>query len=169
MFYRRGSAGINVEANPSLISKFREFRNRDTNLGIGVGPPGTARLYVMEDSSLSTFSQYEAEGLQANGRRLLFVKDVEMVPLQELIERHSKGVFPDFLSMDIEGFEMEVLRSIAFDNGPKVICIETAKYHPTGQGPKNIDLMAHIEGQGYILYADTNLNSIYVKRDFWSI
>jgi FkbM family methyltransferase len=169
LFYRRGCTGINVEPNPALIAKFREARPRDINLGIAVGPRGVLDFYVMEDPTLSTLSREEALNLESKGKKLSKVIQIEVLPLAEIIDRHAGGIFPDFLSMDVEGFEIQILREVSLKAGPKVICIETAEYSCTGQGAKRTGLMRSIEEMGYELYADTNLNSIYVRRDFWRI
>ena len=169
IFYRRGCRGINIEPNPALIANFLKTRSRDVNLGVGVGPRGLLDFYVMEDPTLSTFSEEEARHLELNGRKVKKVTPIEVLPLTEIIDRHAKGVFPDLLTIDVEGFELEILKSVDLKQGPKVMCIETAEYSTTGQGPKRFGLMLYVEGMGYELYADTNLNSIYVRRDFWRV
>jgi hypothetical protein len=49
-----------------------------------------------------------------------------------------------------------------------VIAVEATEYSPVGSGRKRQDLMDRISSLGYLLYADTNLNSVFVRRDFWS-
>lgn len=69
----------------------------------------------------------------------------------------------------MEESELEILQGIDYkSNYPKVICVETAEYSPIGAGGKRKDLMSFIESKGYHLYADTNLNSIYIKNEFWN-
>jgi hypothetical protein len=42
-----------------------------------------------------------------------------------VIEKHFRGD-PDFLSVDTEGMDLEILRSLAFDRSrPAVVCVET--------------------------------------------
>ena len=50
---------------------------------------------------------------------------------------------------------------------PKVICIETMSFSKNGKGKKNTLLIEFIKQKGYILYADTNINSIFVKKELW--
>ena len=170
IFYLAGCRGVNIEPNPLLIASFQSARPEDINLNVGVGAkPGTLDFYSMEDTTLSTFSESEYENLCRQGHKLAMVSKVDVLPISEVITEHCGGTFPDFLTIDIEGMEQEVLADIDFDKygGPKVICLETAEYSSDGAGPKRKELMAFIESKAYLLYADTNLNSIYVKRSFW--
>jgi hypothetical protein len=36
-----------------------------------------------------------------------------------------------------------------------------------GAGAKRQDLVDFVLALGYVVYADTNLNTIFVRRDFW--
>src|SRR5271169_435695 len=55
-FYKKGSRGINVEANPMLIKRFEKFRPHDINLNVGIaGSEGEMDFYIMNDDTLSTF------------------------------------------------------------------------------------------------------------------
>ncbi len=77
-------------------------------------------------------------------------------------------MFPDFLSLDAEGIDEIVLQSIDYkDNFPKVICVETISFSTVGRGKKNKKIISFLEEKGYLLYADTNINSIFVKKDLW--
>ena len=65
----------------------------------------------MEDAALSTFSRDEVKRLEMNGQKVAKVIKVEVVPLPDIINRYAKGVFSAFLSMDVEGFEIEILKA----------------------------------------------------------
>jgi FkbM family methyltransferase len=166
---QRGSRGINVEPNPEHLASFVRHRPKDTNLNIGIGSKrSTETYYCFEDSTLNTFSAHDAATFEAQGHKSMSKLKLDILPILEIVMRHSKGLFPDFLSIDVEGMEIAILSSIEFDHCyPKVICVETATYSGTGDGEKRRDVMQLLEDNDYILYADTNLNSIYVKRQFW--
>lgn len=170
LFYKTGSRGINVEANPDLIKKFERKRPGDINLNIGIGEAeGKLDFYVMEDNTLSTFSKEEAERMQTLDKKLIKKVQVDVHTLDFVLKKYCKNVFPDFLSIDVEGLDFEILKSIDYSaSGPKVICVEAAEYSPKGKGKRRDDLINFVAAQGYIEYANTNLNAILVKNEFWN-
>jgi FkbM family methyltransferase len=170
-FYAKGCRGVNIEANPLLIEAFNKERKNDINLNIGVGSAdGELEFYVMKDSTLSTFSKAEADSMVALGNPLSEVRKVKLVTVQQVLDRYCNSVFPDFLSLDAEGMDLEILKSIAFEKSrPKVICVEAAEYSPIGAGTRRNDLIDFLVGQDYYEYANTNLNAIMVDRAFWFI
>ena len=169
MFYLRGCRGINVEPNPVLHRLFEQERPQDINQNVGIGvQSGRLPLFVMEDPALSTFSVETKDELLAYGHRLLETREVELRTIREILALHSKTGFADFLNVDVEGYEEEVLGQIDYQrNAPKVICLETAEYSPTGSGEKRTDLIKLVCDRGFEIYADTNLNTIFVRSDFW--
>lgn len=170
IFYESGSRGINIEANPNLIENFIRHRPGDINLNIGVGiNEGYKSLYIMEDESLSTFKEEEALKLTKTGlHKINRQVEVYIKKINSIITEYCKGEFPDFLSIDTEGFDFEILRTIHFENSsPKVICVEAAEYSPNGDGKRRQELIDFLLSKGYFEYANTNLNAIMVRSDFW--
>lgn len=169
LFYERGCRGINIEANPQLIRLFNEHRSEDINLNVGIGNrEGKFDFYVMEDNTLSTFSQVERDNLVATGKRQTTVIPVQVKTVPAVLSESFGGIFPDFLSLDAEGMDLDILQSIHFDrHWPKIICVESAKYSPVGAGERRTDLIEFLFSMQYIEYANTNLNAIMVKKEFW--
>jgi FkbM family methyltransferase len=168
-FYEKGSSGINVEANPLLISNFEKYRSRDRNLNIGIDKTeGELDFFIMEDDTLSTFSPLERDNLIRSGKSLKEVKKVRLVTVSKLLEAYSNNIFPDFLSLDVEGLDLDILKSIDYSKStPKVICVEAAEYSAKGTGRRRDELVDFLAGNNYYEYANTNLNAIMVRRDFW--
>jgi FkbM family methyltransferase len=168
-FYETGCRGINIDPNPDSIRQFEAARPGDINLNVGISDKvGEADFFIMSDAGFSTFSKQEADNFVSEGHFIREIRKVKLFPVGEIIGKYAGGKFPDFLSIDVEGLELEILKRIEFSvNYPKVICVETAEYSPIGAGKKRKGLMDFVESKGYYLYADTNLNSIYVKNEFW--
>jgi FkbM family methyltransferase len=167
-FYALGCRGINVEPDPDLIGRFAQDRGEDINLNCGVSSAaGNLDFYVMDPPTLNTFSRSEAERYEQSGHRIVRTLPIPVVPLGHIVRDHAHGVFPDFLTIDVEGLEQEILGSTDFTAGPKVICLETLEYARDGTGRKREDIMATVHSLGYELYADTLINSIYIRRDLW--
>lgn len=171
LFYSKGSRGINIEANPKLHNKFKEKRARDINLNIGVGnQEGEMDFYIMEDNTLSTFSKKELESMQEKGNALKEITKVRVTTITKILKENWEGELPDFLSLDVEGMDYEILESIDFNFfRPKVICVEAAEYSPVGAGARRSELINFLKEKGYYEYANTNLNAIMVERKFWFI
>lgn len=170
LFYRHGSTGINIEPDPILFLNFIKHRKRDTNLNIGVGDKeDELDFYMISDSTLNTFSKTEAENyLRMGSFKINEVKKIKVDTLHNVINKHAKGKFPDFLSVDAEGIDEIIVKDVDFTtNYPVVICIETVSFSTVGKGQKNRALIEFISSKGYIIYADTNINTIFVRRDKW--
>jgi FkbM family methyltransferase len=168
-FYERGCRGVNIDPNPAAMLLFDEHRNGDVNLNVGISDKsGEADLFLMEDSTLNTFSAAERDHLVSHGHRTAGVARVKLTTLRGVIDRHCIGKFPDFMSLDVEGMELPILRTIDFDKCfPKVICIEVAEYSPIGAGRRRTELADFLVAKGYFEYAHTNLNAIMVRNEFW--
>lgn len=168
LFYNKGCRGINVEPDPELFLQFDIHRKDDINLNIGVGDkPDFLDFFIMNVPTLNTFSPDQVAAYKNEGN--YFVKScrkVEINTMENIIAKNN-GVFPDFLSLDAEGIDDLVLRSIDYNNKPKIICVETISFSSSGKGIKNKSLIDFVMENGYFLYADTYINSIFVSKEFW--
>lgn len=170
-FYENGSRGVNVEADPGLIGLFQTERPLDINLNVGVGVDGadTLPFYVMSTPTLNTFDREEAERCVAMGtHRIMRVIDMPLRGVNEIIAQYFCGTAPDFLSVDVEGLDYEIITSIDLQRyRPIVICVETITFSENFDGRKIDSIGAYLEQKGYFLYADTSINSIFVDRSRW--
>lgn len=171
LFYSKGSKGINIEANPTLHNRFLKLRARDINLNIGISDKeDELDFYIMEDNTLSTFSKDECDAMQAQGKALKEIKKIKLTTVANVIDQYNNGRFPDFLSIDVEGMDFQILESIDFSKSrPKVICVEAAEYSPVGAGARRTEMIEFLVSKDYYEYANTNLNAIMVDRKFWFI
>lgn len=170
IFYKKGCKGINIEANPMLIDKFNRYRPNDLNLNIGIGEMETEQeLYIMNDNTLSSFSFDECEKYISTGKYKIIEKiKVKILTFEQVIKKYCNDKCPDFLSLDVEGMDFSILKSIDFVKyRPKVICVEAAEYSPIGAGDKRLELIDYLISLNYFEYANTNLNAIMVDQDFW--
>jgi FkbM family methyltransferase len=171
IFSLAGARGINIEPDPSLFSKFTEFRKEDVNLNIGISDAaGESDFYLMNVPTLNTFSKETAEEYQTQGNyKIKGVCKIKTETVHAVIKNHAGGKFPDYLSLDAEGVDELILNSIDFENNncPLVICIETISFSEKGLGVKNNSIIQFLESKNYLHYADTNINSIFVLKDRW--
>lgn len=169
IFYLRGCRGVNIEPNPTLYKRFTEERNDDINLNIGIADgEGEMDFYIMGDNTLSTMSSEELDHLLKCGHSILDIITIKTRTVNGVLDDFCNGIFPDLLTLDTEGYDLNILESIDYNkNYPKVICVESVEYSTTGSGAKQVELINYVVNNGYYLYADTNLNSILVHNGFW--
>lgn len=170
-FYLKGSKGICVEPDPQLFKLFPRFRSRDINLNFGVGKEdGALILNVMNVPALNTFSAEEAERLvREDGFSIVSKKEIEIKSLNTIISQYYSNVFPDLLSLDVEGLDEVIIETIDFNlSKPTVICLETISFSQNGNGIKNNNIISYLERKGYMNYGDTNINTIFVLAEKWS-
>ena len=171
LFSLNGSVGINIEPDPSLFQNFPIHRSNDINLNIGVAEKdGEEDFYIISVPTLNTFSKETAEGYAKEGNyHIVEKKIIATKTIQNIIKQYANNVFPDFLSLDAEGVDEIILHSIDFDeNCPTVICIETISFSQSGNGEKNKEIIEFLESKGYLYYADTNINSIFILKNKWN-
>lgn len=171
LFYKNGCRGINIEPDPVLFNEFIKYRKEDKNLNIGISDSNGERdFYIISSPSLNTFSKEEADKYSQEGNfKIKSVEKIKVKTLKNVIDECSNSVFPQYLSIDAEGVDEIIIKEIDFENNyPIVICIETISFSTSGNGIKNTDLINFIIDKGYLLYADTYINTIFVKKENWN-
>ncbi len=169
-FYERGCRGINIEPDPELFKLFKLERQNDLNLNIGIGTEKSqADFYIISSPTLNTFSKQTATGYSSEGDyKIVNTVNLPVDSLKNIIEEYHDGVFPQFLNIDAEGIDELIIKSIDYTQSyPIVICIETLSFSTSGNGIKNTSISNFLSANGYMVYADTNINTIFVKEDIW--
>ena len=169
LFYEKGSSGVNVEPDPECFLKLASQRPRDVNLNVGVrSHEGTFNYYVMTSRSLNTFSVAEAKRYESYGKQKVEqVVKVEVVNVNEILSEYFDPG-PNFVSLDVEGLEMEILESFDFEaSRPEVFCIETLTYTEDNTEEKVVDIIEYMKEMDYMVHSDTYINTIFVDRESW--
>ncbi len=170
-FYAKESRGVSVEPDPSLYAVIKKERplEKVLNVGVGLGQQQSADFYVMNVPTLNTFSKSEAERYAAYpGKEIKKVIQLPLLTVNEIIKTHFNNQAPDFISIDVEGMDMEIVKSFDFKAyRPKVFCIETLTYTENNTEEKLTNIIDYMKQQDYLLYADTYINSIFVEKAAW--
>ena len=128
---KRGWRGINIDLNPLSIDLFNVARPDDINICAAISNrTGTKNLFFDHKlSSLNTISKNHTLFIKkAFGIKNLKKKKIRTTTLDNLLNKNNiKRV--DFMNIDIEGHEFNVLKNINFKNFDiKVICVEIGDY-----------------------------------------
>ena len=170
LFYRNNSNGVCVEADVTFIKDIQAIRPRDRviHAGVAVSDEKEADFYVFDEPSVNTFNKEEAGNRNRMGPyKIVKVIKVPLIGINELIQDNF-NTYPDLLSLDIEGLDLEVLRSLDYQRYPlPVICVETCEYSVTHIRPKNTDISEFLLNKGYRIYADTYINTIFVNKKWF--
>jgi FkbM family methyltransferase len=168
LFYEEGGHGVLVEPNPAKTRRLRRKRPRDLTLAVGVGTssePTTSDFYLIggpSDGELNTFSKQDADEIQARGGGVHFIDKVIKLPLENIntIIQRDLGAAPNLLSIDTEGMDLPILKTMDFDRfRPDVICVETMLI---GSDAINLDILRLLESKRYSARGATWENTIFV-------
>ena len=113
-FYDRGWRGLNVDARPGFAKEFNQMRGRDIAVECGVSSSeGELKFYEFNEPALNTFDPEIAQ--RRDGKRHYRVEREVTVPVRTLVSLMDQFVgldqTIDFLSVDVEGLDVDVLRS----------------------------------------------------------
>lgn len=126
-FYERGWNGVNIEPLVRCFDALQEARPRDVNLNVGVGQsPGRLKFYLVPEArAMSTFSARHAELVREMGYRTVQTH-VDVRTLDDVFAEHVRDRTVDFLKVDVEGLEDEVLGTFDWARWrPRVVLVES--------------------------------------------
>lgn len=112
--YRRGWRGINIDARPGSKALFDRARPRDINLEVGVAKtPGMLEYHSFSEPALNGFDPVLSARREDNfpGVRRLGRQQVPVKPLADILDEHAPDAVIDFLTVDVEGLDLDVLAS----------------------------------------------------------
>ncbi|MDP8568088.1 FkbM family methyltransferase [Methylophilus aquaticus] len=164
--YKKGWTGINIEPNPDMYSLFKKNRPRDINVNCGVDAiNGTLEYYMFNEPALNTFDPDLVKSRLSN--TTYFVNktiQIEVHPLSELLEQFApKNRKIDFLSVDVEGLDLNVLMSNNWAKfRPQYLLAEQLELEsienldfPIHHYMKSVDYQAKFRTYNTIIYKDS--------------
>lgn len=149
LLYALGWRGIGIDPNPHWASLWADARPEDTFENIGVGQtPGTA--YWFEYPKNTGMSRIAFENAPPGPEYITPGVTVKIERLDSLFARHFKDQHIDVLSIDIEGAELDALKSNDWKRWrPGVIIMEAHGFD--FDRPRENAAVAYLHGQGYLL------------------
>ena len=155
-FYQKGWTGINVEPIMDNYRLLTEERERDINLNIGVGASKGELNFYKVDKEGGVYSGFDKNNVlrYAREEEILSTK-IPVLSLNDIFSKNIKdNVFIDFMSIDVEGFEIEVLSGNDWSKyRPYLIIIEF--------GYKGKEIIEFLEHVGYKYIFHNGINGIF--------
>lgn len=142
-FYLQGWRGINVDALPGTKKLFDRIRPRDVTVECGVGmQQGMLKYFAFNEPALNTFSEQEARIKSIYPYYIVDTFEVPVTTLKQILDdQMPRNIQIDFMTIDVEGFDHEVISSNDwYRYRPGVVLVELLntdiadiESHPTAQ------------------------------------
>ncbi len=154
---KKGWSGINIDLDEENINLFNSYRRKDMNLATAISDKeGEADLYYYHSkSALNTISKQNADFQKA---KVSVIRKVRTQMIDKILDNSPyKGKKIDFLSVDVEGSELSILKNFDFKKySPKVIVVEYLDLSLKKLEIKNLNIDNIIKSDIYKLIISNN-------------
>lgn len=169
-FYLKGWRGLNIDPIEKHYLNLLAKRPEDINLNIGIanlkGSVEFYHIFPQDDPSADGLSTFDKASLQAalKDGYIYVSKKIQLMPLNEVLENYSiKDI--NFISIDTEGTEKEVLQSINLSKyRPQIFIIEAVK--PRTFEACHEQWESILLDNGYIFVMFDGLNRYYIAQEY---
>ncbi len=163
LFYTKGWRGINIDPLPGAMDSFKNHREEDVNLPYGVSSnEGELVYYSFNEPALNTFSKEKAdEYLNHKTYKLKEQITCKVLPLKQILDTHLKeNKHIDFLTIDCEGLDLEVLQSNDWQKYRPTIVL--AESHTSSlSNIESCPIYNFMKTVGYTLHSKTHYTYFY--------
>jgi len=125
LLYRKGWTGINLDINKLSIELFNAARKEDHNVNVAVSNK-SKKVKIYFRRKINMLNTVDKKFATINFKKGFQTKFINSNTLNSILKRSKfKNKKIDFLNLDIEGNELNALKSIDFKKyKPKLICVE---------------------------------------------
>ena len=174
LFYKKGWRGINIDAMPGSMKLFNKLRSRDINLEIGISSKkDNLKYYIFNETALNTFSKKQAQKIntQRNSYYIDRIVNIDVNPLEKIIKKYANNKKIDFLNIDAEGLDLDILKSNDWSKyRPKIILVEILnnnlqeiQKNPVGRFMKKNNYILFAKQVNTFFFKDANISKIFKK------
>lgn len=164
LFYERGWSGLNIDALPGSMERFKRERPRDINLEVAIGQNGERTFFVFNEPALNSFDKELSYSRVNDLVHIVKEETIKTKTLEAVLAEHLPvNQKIDFLSVDVEGLDLEVLQSNNWDLfRPNYVLVEC--FDMSMKEIKDSQLYQLICGYQYEFFAKT-VNSVIFKDE----
>ena len=163
-FYDRGWQGINIEPVKEYYQLLAQVRERDINLNFAVGKTESElEFYELEGTGLSTFDNQIAQEIANKDSYKIKNYQVTVKKLADICQQYVNKPI-DFLKIDVEGWEENVILGHDWDNFRPVVVLLEATI-PNSPIRKQTNIRHILEDKNYEYVYFDGLNDYYLARE----
>lgn len=170
-FYKKGWRGINIDAMPGSMKFFQKIRARDINLEVAISNKKQELTYYMfNEPALNSFSKPLSKERDGKEEYKVYKEiKIKTLTLEEILDNYlPKDIKIDFLSIDVEGLDFQVLKSNNwYKYKPYVILIEALDF--SFDNPRNSKICRFLIGKKYHLLAKTFNTLIFINKESFDL
>ena len=175
MLYKKGWNGVNIDLDKENIDLFNSHRKRDFNVTAAVSDKeGETDLYFYHNkSALNTISKQNADFQKAE---ISSIRKIKTQSINKILENSPyKDRKIDFLSVDVEGSELDIFKNFDFNKySPKVIVVEFLDLSLKKLEIKNLninnmirsEIFKLIQSKGYTLANVLHSDLVFINNSF---
>ena len=134
LLHKRNWKGVNIDINSLSIDYFNFLRPNDININLGVAKKNSLKTiyYQKNKSPLNTLKLSHAKKIFSNKFKKKMIKAKTLTSILDKTKYKRKKI--DFLNIDTEGNDLDVLRGLDFKKyKPKLICVELIDHFKPNQ------------------------------------
>lgn len=155
--YLRGWRGVNIEPDLINYELLKTFREDDKNINCGINDEETQMEYHMfHESGLNTFCMKEV----ADPKDVTKIRKVTVRRLDSILRELDIWKI-DFMDIDVEGMELEVLNSINWDQ-VEIRCLLIEQKNMSLRDVLDSEVCKLLEDRGYVPVSKYNRTVIYI-------
>lgn len=165
--YKRGWTGINVEPNEEVIKLFKKNRPKDINLNIAISSKNKKFTYYnFRETALNTIDKKVSTLRTKQGFKIISKKSIHADTLENILDKyHIKNKKINLLKIDVEGHELEVLKSNNWNKySPQVIVCELINIEFSKLFKNKVYIF--LKKKNYFMYCKLLQNAFFFHKSF---
>ena len=168
--YKLGWNGINIDQNPLTIELFNFCRSQDTNINAAISDiEETKVLYFIDELNTQNTLEVNHLSFLKNHHNLkkeeISQQEIKTQRLDKILDNYNFNDI-DFMNIDVEGHELNILNSIDFlKYRIKFICIEMIDHNDQAK-LINKKLNEILIKNNYVLEKKIDFNFIFKKINY---
>lgn len=165
LFYLKGWSGINIDAMPGSMNIFRMLRKRDINIEAAIAKDKKEMtFYIFNEPALNTFDLHTRNEHAVGRYFVVREQKMQTETLENVLQKHlPRDKKIDFMSIDVEGLDLEVLQSNNWKLfRPQYILVESL--YTTLKDVEESEIYQFLNQQEYDLFAKTFYTIIFKER-----
>ena len=168
LLFKKGWEGINIDLNKTSIDLFNRARKNDYNLNVAISNKSKKIkfYYRKKINMLNTINKKFAKSSFLKGFKTGIIKSENLNLILKKSKIKNKKI--DFLNLDIEGNEIDALKSLNFRKyKPRLICVEIHINTPgrnTRNNLKNNKIYRFLNKRGYKNIWSNEFSFIFMRK-----